>query len=186
MRAVFCALALLCAIAAGTVPVASADGCQVADGKAVRVYVLRGWLDVYSMGMGELTERFNKIKGIKATVHSWGEWPLIAAEADKKKQPIVLIGHSRGVKGAVHAAVEMQRSVAMIISYDGAPLIAIPPVPSNVRRLVDISANGRWMSIEDEHNTQVRRVPTGIGHAAVDDDDDLQALAVAEVCRMIR
>ena len=64
------------------------------------VYLFRGLLNIFSMGMDELADKI-KASGIPATVYNHTEWEEVAGRivADYKNGnhgPIVLIGHSLG------------------------------------------------------------------------------------------
>src|SRR6516225_11645631 len=64
------------------------------------VYLLRGLMNIFSLGMDTLAEQLNR-RGVYATVHGYGEWQSLAdrAAGDSKagkEGPIILIGHSLG------------------------------------------------------------------------------------------
>ncbi|MFK7902167.1 MAG: hypothetical protein AB8B49_04910 [Nitratireductor sp.] len=65
------------------------------------VYMIRGFANVFSAGMNQMTNKL-KASGIKASVHSNGEWSRLADNIIKRKKqgrvsfPIVIVGHSLG------------------------------------------------------------------------------------------
>lgn len=179
-RAIFAAVALFLLSAP------MAEACENISGKQVRVVMLRGWLDGGSLGMNDLADRLNKIHGVTASAHSHNEWRGLIQEAERFQGSVVLAGHSRGALFAIEMARRMEKPIAAIVSFDAAPIAWASKVPPNVRRLIDISVNDRWLTVADKKKTTVVRVNTDVGHVRVDDDEDNQNLAIAEVCRLLK
>jgi pimeloyl-ACP methyl ester carboxylesterase len=72
------------------------------------VYLLRGLMNVFSLGMDDLAAKI-RAHGIVATVHNHSEYEELAAEAARnykagEEGPIVIIGHSLGADAAVYMA----------------------------------------------------------------------------------
>ncbi len=70
---------------------------QAAPASAARVYLIRGFLNVFSLGMDSLAAELHGV-GISATVASYASWQETAREiaANYKaghRGPIVLVGH---------------------------------------------------------------------------------------------
>ncbi len=93
---------------------------------ATQVYLLRGLLNVFSLGMDSLAAELQKA-GISATVSNHSVWRGIADEiaanyAAGRRGPIVLVGHSLGAD-AVMAMGEylgqLRVPVALIVPFDG-------------------------------------------------------------------
>ena len=64
------------------------------------VYLLRGLMNVFSLGMDTLAEKIQR-RGIYATVHNHTEWEALADQAAAayragKEGPIIVVGHSLG------------------------------------------------------------------------------------------
>jgi pimeloyl-ACP methyl ester carboxylesterase len=77
------------------------------------VYLLRGLLSIFSLGMDTLAEEL-KGRDVYATVHSYSEWQTLAdqAAADHKagkEAPIILIGHSLGADAVMEMAAYLGR-----------------------------------------------------------------------------
>ncbi|MCP4183126.1 MAG: hypothetical protein GY761_07380 [Hyphomicrobiales bacterium] len=68
---------------------------------AEEVYLIRGYADVFSAGMNQMTSRLKK-SGVNASVHSNGEWRYLAKNIIRREKkgkvshPIVIVGHSLG------------------------------------------------------------------------------------------
>src|SRR6516164_2095666 len=72
------------------------------------VYLLRGLMNIFSLGMDTLAEQLNR-RGVYATVHGYGEWQSLADRAAVdfkagKEGPIILIGHSLGADAVMEMA----------------------------------------------------------------------------------
>jgi hypothetical protein len=115
------------------------------------VYLLRGFMDIFSTGMDDLGVKLNR-SGIRASVHGHAEFPSLAdAIIDRHRRGIrenvVIIGHSLGANACFEMAQQLGQagvSVPLIIAYDPtAPMT----VSSNVGRVVNFysSTNG-WGS----------------------------------------
>lgn len=69
--------------------------------KAEEVYMIRGFLNVFSDGMNQMTKQLRR-QGIRAKAISNGDWSSIANDIIKRSKqkkvsyPIVIVGHSLG------------------------------------------------------------------------------------------
>jgi hypothetical protein len=69
------------------------------------VYLLRGLLNIFSLGMDTLAEKIQR-RGIYATVHNHTEWEALADQAAAayragKEGPIIIVGHSLGADAVI-------------------------------------------------------------------------------------
>lgn len=117
------------------------------------VYLLRGFMDIFSTGMDDLGVKMNR-RGIRASVHNHGEFIQLADEIGARHQRgirenVVIIGHSLGANDAFRMADRLGDfgiTVPLIITYDPtAPMT----VGRNVSRVVNFysSTNGWGTSI---------------------------------------
>ena len=122
-----------------------------------RVYLLRGLLNVFSLGMDTLAEKLNA-GGIRAEVHPHDSWSAIAsriAEDYRRGQSgqIVLIGHSLGADVLFQLAERLDSDgvpVRLVVSFDPTNSYA---VPKNVDYMLNLY----------QHNGFGRRVAAGPG-----------------------
>ena len=118
-------------VAAMTTALISVGSCfgavsQAAAASGAQVYLMRGFLNVFSLGMDGLAAELRGV-GISATVGSYAGWQETAREiaANYKaghRGPIVLVGHSFGADAVMDMGQylgEMGVPVALIVTFDG-------------------------------------------------------------------
>jgi hypothetical protein len=121
--------------------------------RAGNVYLLRGWIGIFSYGINELGEKLNK-SGVRACVYQDDQWSALA-EAIKQKyrsakgaEPLVLIGHSFGADDVLRVSRELGQAgvaVDLVVTLDP---VTPPDVPANVRRCYNIyQSNGAWDNV---------------------------------------
>jgi pimeloyl-ACP methyl ester carboxylesterase len=107
------------------------------------VYLLRGLMNIFSLGMDTLGEELNK-RGVYATVHNHTEWQQLADQAATdyragKEGPIILIGHSLGANAVMEMAAYLGKKgvpVALVVPFDAAGSYF---AASNVARVVNLT-----------------------------------------------
>lgn len=90
------------------------------------VYLLRGWIGIFSTGIDSLGEKINK-QGIHAEVYQEAQWASLANAIIKKyenqpnHEPIVIIGHSYGADDAILVSrklAEKNIKVELVVTLD--------------------------------------------------------------------
>lgn len=113
------------------------------------VYLLRGFMDIFSTGMDDLGAKLNR-RGIRASVHGHAEYHNLAEGIASRyragqRENIVIIGHSLGANAAFQMAEALGQykiNVSLIIAYDPTAHMS---VSSNVSRVVNFYAsNNGW------------------------------------------
>lgn len=160
-----------------------------------RVYLLRGLLNVFSLGMDTLGEKLNA-RGIRAEVHPHDSWTTVAGRiADDfrrgQRGPVVLIGHSLGADVLFQLAERLDGEgvpVRLVVSFDPTNSYA---APKNVDYMLNLF----------QHNGFGRRVAAGPGfrgelinmdlshdrsidHTSIDKSPALHDLVIAKI-RMV-
>jgi hypothetical protein len=146
-----------------------------------KVYLLRGFLNVFSLGMDDLATKL-QAEGISATVMNHAEADLVTSRIvtsynGSDHGPIVLIGHSLGADAVVEAADGLARyniPVALLV-FDGTEPHQIP---ANVATAVNYTkhfmiapANGSSGAIS---NVDLRG-DASVDHLSIDTVPSLQA-----------
>ncbi len=110
------------AVAVGIMVAFGADPGAAQPQPRAHVYLLRGLLNIFSLGMDTLAEELKR-RGVDATVDNYSEWQTLAdrAAADYKagkEAPIILIGHSLGADAVMEMAAYLGRKgvpVALVV-----------------------------------------------------------------------
>lgn len=158
------------------------------------VYLFRGLLNVFSLGMDELADKI-KASGIPATVYNHTEWEEIAGRiiADYKNGnhgPIVLIGHSLGADAVIFMADALGRSgvpVALVVPFDGTQTLV---APSNVARVMNITQRDyafarRGAGFRGElQNVDVSS--QGVDHLNIDKSPRLHAMVLNKIVAVVK
>src|SRR6516165_5557978 len=188
LTAVF-ALAVGIAVAFGASP-----GAAQPQPRA-HVYLLRGLLKIFSLGMDSLAEEL-KGRDVDATVHGYSEWQTLAdqAAADykaRKEAPIILIGHSLGADAVMEMAAYLGRKgvpLALVVPFDCTKSFA---ASDNVARVLYLTHSGTYASPRGGpgfHGTlatvDVSSDPD-IDHINIDKSPRLHARVVAEVLAVV-
>ena len=142
---VVCLTLVLLSLATGC----SSEGLRNGDLNAVQlgsakplagnVYLIRGWIGVFSTGMDQLGEKLDK-QGIRSTVFQDGQHGVLADQIVKvykgksnNAEPLILIGHSYGADDVVTVARQLDEAnipVDLLITVDAT---TPPNVPKNVK-----------------------------------------------------
>ena len=115
-------------LALGSMPATAQSVAGTAQARA-HVYLLRGLMNIFSLGMDSLAEELSK-RGVSATVSNHSEWQSLADQAAsnykaRKEDPIILIGHSLGADAVMQMAAYLNRKkipVALVVPFDGTEL----------------------------------------------------------------
>jgi pimeloyl-ACP methyl ester carboxylesterase len=159
------------------------------------VYLLRGLMNIFSLGMDSLAEELSK-RGVYATVSNHSEWQSLADQAAsnykaRKEDPIILVGHSLGADAVMQMAAYLNRKnipVALVVPFDGTESYS---TPANVGRLVNLTQRkyaymrpgpGFHGSLA---NVDVSGDPS-IDHINIDKSARLHARAISEVLAVIK
>jgi hypothetical protein len=110
-----------------------------------RVYLIRGWRDLWSQGIDSLAEELRE-QGVDARVFRAAQWHEVAEAIDQANipagEPFVLIGFSYGADDAIEISRVLRRPVDLLIAIDP---VTPPSVPGNVKLCYDFyETNGVW------------------------------------------
>ena len=156
------------------------------------VYLLRGLMNIFSLGMDTLAAELNK-RGVYATVDNHADWQSLADSAAAnykagKEGPIILIGHSLGADAVMEMAAYLGKRgvpVALVVPFDGTGAYA---ASANVARVLNLSQH-YWMSRGPGFhgsliNVDLRGDPN-IDHLNIDKSPRLHARVIAEVLAIV-
>lgn len=160
-----------------------------------RVYLLRGLLNVFSLGMDTLQERLALI-GFEAEVHNHNGWIAIANKiAEDRKQghsgAIVLIGHSLGADVLFQLTERLEKEnipVRLVVFFD-------PTISHDISKNVDHALNlyqlngfGRKVTAPKGYKGELVNMDLSgdesIGHGSIDKSQKLHDLVVAKIMKV--
>jgi pimeloyl-ACP methyl ester carboxylesterase len=156
---------------------------------ATQVYLMRGFLNVFSLGMDSLARELRGV-GISATVANHTEWQEIASEiaADYKagrRGPIVLVGHSFGADAVMSMGEYLGQQgvpVALIVPFDGTSPHA---ATANVARVLNLykSESVKITRGPGFHGelTNYYVSDANVTHMNIDDDSRLHAMVIGRI-----
>lgn len=156
---------------------------------ATQVYLMRGFLNVFSLGMDRLAAELRGV-GISATVTSYAEWQAVAREIAAnykagRRGPIVLVGHSFGADAVMDMGEylgQMGVPVALIVPFDGTYSHA---ASANVARVLNIykSAEAKITRGPGFHGelTNYYVPDANVGHMNIDDIPRLHSMVINKI-----
>lgn len=168
-----------------------------APAQSEEVYMIRGFMNVFSNGMNQMTSQL-KSKGIRAKAISNGDWRNLAndiisrAKQKKVSYPIVIAGHSLGGVEAPSFANKLGAAgvpVALVIGLDpgfnqpppfrkGAKKVINYKIPSGKNYRKGPGFNGKITTID------VSRY--GTDHVGIDKNRKVQSLVIAQIRKAVK
>jgi len=158
------------------------------------VYLLRGLLNIFSLGMDTLAEELNR-RGVYATVHNHTEWQSLADQAAAnyragKEGPIILIGHSLGADAVMEMAAYLGHKgipVALVVPFDGTQSFQ---ASDNVARVVNLTQRDyAYMRRGPGFHGSLANVDVSsdpnIDHINIDKSPRLHARVISEVLAVV-
>jgi hypothetical protein len=161
------------------------------------VYLFRGILNVFSLGMDDLGEKLRK-RGINNSVHSHLMWKILADDAIKefkngKIRSILIMGHSIGANAAVDMANWIGDAgvpVKLVVTLD--PVLKSTVSNSNVRWVVNLYFPGGIGSVVAQpkghrgvvDNVNLSNVPTD--HMTLDKSSLIHERAIGYTLKAVR
>jgi pimeloyl-ACP methyl ester carboxylesterase len=161
------------------------------------VYLLRGLMNVFSLGMDELAAKI-RAQGIVATVHNHAEFEELADAAARnykagEEGPIIIIGHSLGADAAVHMANRLGAlgvPVKLVVPFD-----PVDPTTAgaNIARVVNLYISngvGRSVSRGQGFRGVLENIDlkgrVDLGHMSIDKSSQLQQQVLGYVLAAVR
>ena len=182
----------VCMLSAGMM-LAFGTSSGMAQSRA-HVYLLRGLLNVFSLGMDTLAEELNA-RGVYATVDNHTSWQGLADQAAARYKagtegPIIIIGHSLGADAVMEMSAYLGQKgvpVALAVPFDGTQSFA---ASGNIQRLLNLTQRSyaymrKGPSFKGSLvNFDVSSDPS-IDHLNIDKSPRLHAKVIAEVLAVV-
>jgi hypothetical protein len=157
------------------------------------VYLLRGLLNVFSLGMDDLAAKLQR-RGIAANVYEYGQWESLCQDAAARwhssRTQIVVVGHSLGGDAVIYMANrlgQMGIPVALVVAFD--PVHPVPLTGGTTARFVNLyqSNNGwgaavpRGAGFHGELSNVDLRTRGDISHTSIDKSARLHEIVISRV-----
>jgi len=169
---------------------AGSTGADAAPRRPGHVYLYRGLMNVFSLGMDQIASKL-QAAGVAASVSNHTLWSseadgMIAQYKAGNHEPIILMGHSAGADVTISIArklAEYRIPVALIVNFDP---VAPDAVPNNVKQIVNYYVPAGWgraVTADKRFKGKLANVneSSTTNHFAIDKDDTLQRQAIARV-----
>ena len=182
----------VCLLSAGMM-LAFGTSSGMAQSRA-HVYLLRGLLNVFSLGMDTLAAELNA-RGVYATVDNHTSWQSLADQAAARYKagtegPIIIIGHSLGADAVMEMSAYLGAKgvpVALAVPFDGTQSLA---ASANIQRVLNLTQRSYAYMRKGPNfkgtlvNFDVSSDPS-IDHLNIDKSPRLHAKVIAEVLAVV-
>jgi hypothetical protein len=157
------------------------------------VYLLRGLLNIFSLGMDDLAQKIER-RGIRASVHNHSEWETLSDQIAAgykagNKGAIILVGHSLGADAVMFMGQYLGRKgvpVALIVPFDGTGSFA---ASSNVQRVMNLTQRDyAYMKKGAGFRGELSNIDLsnqGYGHIDIDKSDRLHNMVINRIVGIV-
>lgn len=188
LQAVAMALLLL------TLPIGAAANAAVpaSGGTGAHVYLLRGLLNIFSLGLDDIAARL-QAQGIPVTVVNYLAWSSLADEAaaeyrSGRVKTIILVGHSSGATVLPDMVARLDQLGAPVKLAIGLDSVFRTSLSGRVGRYINFyigNGNGEPVAPTRQlrgslENVNVQSVP-GVGHITIDKNEIIQRKVIAAI-----
>ena len=186
LRATAMAMALLLPIGA------TAAHAAATDAASAHVYLLRGVLNIFSLGLDDIAAKL-EAQGIPVTVTNYLGWASLADEAaadyrSGRVKTIILVGHSSGATVLPDMVARLDQLGAPVKLAIGLDSVFRTSLSGRVGRYVNYyigNGNGEPVAPTKQlhgtlENVNVQNVP-GVGHVTIEKNEIIQRRVIAEI-----
>ena len=157
-----------------------------------RVYLLRGLLNIFSLGMDALADKLNAI-GSKAEGFNHDSWPSVAARiiddyASGRQGAVVLIGHSLGADVLFNLTERLERDkipVRLVVPFDPTSSYEVTKNVDHLLNFYQLNGFGRRVSAPKGYKGELVNMDLSkdesFGHGSIDKSDKLHDLVIAKI-----
>lgn len=184
-------IALLLLVVPIGVSTAGAVGAPAPGPSGAHVYLLRGVLNIFSLGMDQIAAKLQR-QGINATVANYLSWSSLADEAaaeyrSGRTKTIILVGHSSGATALPDMVARLDQLGAPVKLAIGLDSVFRTSLAGRVGRYINFYiANGngepvaRTRQLRGElENVDVGRL--GMAHLSIDKNEIMQQKVISAI-----
>jgi hypothetical protein len=185
LQAVAMALLLL-------LPIGATANAVPASGGTAHVYLLRGVLNIFSLGLDDIAAKL-QAQGIPTTVVNYLSWSSLADEAaadyrSGKVRTIILVGHSSGATVLPDMVARLDQLGAPVKLAIGLDSVFRTSLSGRVGRYINFyiaNGNGEPVARTKQlhgslENVNVQDVP-GVGHITIDKNEIMQRKVISAI-----
>jgi hypothetical protein len=171
---------LLMALPIGASPVNAAT----ADASGTHVYLLRGVLNIFSLGLDEIAAKLRQ-QGLKVTIANYLSWSSLADEAaaeyrSGRTRTIVLVGHSSGATALPDMVARLDRLGAPVKLAIGLDSVFRTSLSGRVGRYINFyvaNGNGEPVAKTMQFHGELENIDVGkigMAHLTIDKSEIMQ------------
>jgi hypothetical protein len=185
------AIALLLLLPLGANP-AQAVTTQASGAATAHVYLLRGVLNIFSLGLDDIAAKL-QAQGIPVTVANFVSWSSLADEAaaeykSGRLKTVILVGHSSGATALPDMVAKLDQLGVPVKLAIGLDSVFRTGLSGRVGRYINFYiANGAGTPVEKRRgfqgtleNVNVQDVP-GVGHISIDKNLIMQQKVIGAI-----
>ena len=200
LRITLCVLAALVLIAGQATPAAAqpvpkprpaaSDKTKITTD--TKVYLLRGLLNIFSLGMDALSDKLNAM-GIQSEVFNHDSWPSVASKIIDdhkagKQGAVVLIGHSLGADVLFNLTERLDREnipVRLVVPFDPTSSYEVTKNVDHLLNFYQLNGFGRRVSAPKGYKGELVNMDLSndqsFGHGSIDKSEKLHALVIEKI-----
>jgi hypothetical protein len=162
------------------------------DASGVHVYLLRGVLNIFSLGLDDIAAKL-QAQGIRVTITNYLGWSALADEAaaeyrSGRVRTIILVGHSSGATVLPDMVARLDQLGAPVKLAIGLDSVFRTSLQGRVGRYINFYvANGNGEPVARTsrlhgtlENVNVQNVP-GVGHLTIDKNEIMQGKVIGAI-----
>ncbi|WP_225119463.1 hypothetical protein [Bradyrhizobium sp. BRP22] len=190
LRTIATALLLLLPIVAS--PAQAAPETAAARASTAHVYLLRGVLNIFSLGLDEIAAKL-QAQGMRVTITNYVFWSSLADEAaaeyrSGKIKTVILVGHSSGATYLPDMVAKLDQLGVPVKLAIGLDSVFHTSLSGRVGRYINFYvANGAGTPVDRARgfqgkleNVNVQSVP-GVGHLTIEKSQIMQQKVIGEI-----
>jgi hypothetical protein len=173
-------------------PFATSIANAKAPATGARVYLLRGFLNVFSLGLDEIATKL-QAQGIPVTVANFVSWSSLADEAaaeyrSGRVRTIILVGHSAGATALPDMVARLDQLGVPVKLAIGLDSVFRTKLAGKAERYINFYiANGAGEPVTRTkdfrgalENVDVQNVP-GVGHISIEKNEIMQRKVISAI-----
>jgi hypothetical protein len=172
-------------------PVAVSPGNAAAPASGTHVYLLRGVLNIFSLGLDDIAVKLRQ-KGINVTVANYLSWASLADEAaaeykSGRTKTIILVGHSSGATALPDMVARLDHLGAPVKLAIGLDSVFRTSLAGRVGRYINFyiaNGNGEPVARTKQLHGELENVDVGklgMGHLTIDKSEIMQRKVISAI-----